>query len=114
MAMPPSPQQRLPQQNPAVYGGQAGVPYASGTTAYGAVLPRNVANVANMPQAEGGYTLGPGDKVKITLRFRGREMAHQDLGRGKLTSIANQLSEYGWVEAVPREPWHWEYQPAGQ
>ncbi len=29
-------------------------------------------------------------------------MAHQDLGRGKLTRIANQLSEYGWIEIEPR------------
>ena len=46
--------------------------------------------------------LEDGQRVKFTLRFRGREMAHQDLGRGKLTSIANQLSEYGWVEIEPR------------
>lgn len=46
--------------------------------------------------------LSDGQRVKFTLRFRGREMAHQDLGRGKLTSIAGQLSEYGWVEIEPR------------
>jgi len=46
--------------------------------------------------------LGDGQRVKFTLRFRGREMAHQDLGRAKLTGIANQLSEYGWVEIEPR------------
>ncbi len=46
--------------------------------------------------------LGDGQRVKFTLRFRGREMAHQDLGRAKLTSIANQLSEHGWVEIEPR------------
>ena len=46
--------------------------------------------------------LEDGQRVKFTLRFRGREMAHQDLARGKLTSIANQLSEYGWVEIEPR------------
>ena len=46
--------------------------------------------------------LEDGQRVKFTLRFRGREMAHQDLGRGKLTSIANQLHEYGWVEIEPR------------
>jgi translation initiation factor IF-3 len=46
--------------------------------------------------------LEDGQRVKFTLRFRGREMAHQDLGRGKLTGIANQLSEYGWVEIEPR------------
>jgi translation initiation factor IF-3 len=46
--------------------------------------------------------LGDGQRVKFTLRFRGREMAHQDLGRAKLTGIANQLSEHGWVEIEPR------------
>ncbi|MBM4242247.1 MAG: translation initiation factor IF-3 [Deltaproteobacteria bacterium] len=46
--------------------------------------------------------LTDGQRVKFTLRFRGREMAHQDLGRGKLTGIANQLGEFGWVEIEPR------------
>jgi polysaccharide export outer membrane protein len=70
-AMPRQPaQQAMPQQAQqpaAAYGTPATVPYASGTTAYGAVLPRNVANVAVAPMVEGGYTLGPGDKVKITV-----------------------------------------------
>jgi len=46
--------------------------------------------------------LGDGQRVKFTLRFRGREMAHQDLGRSKLTSIAAQLVDHGWVEIEPR------------
>lgn len=46
--------------------------------------------------------LSEGQRVKFTLRFRGREMAHQDLGRSKLTSIAAQLADYGWVEIEPR------------
>lgn len=46
--------------------------------------------------------LEDGQRVKFTLRFRGREMAHQDLGRKKLTSLAQQLEEYGWVEVAPR------------
>jgi polysaccharide export outer membrane protein len=58
-----APQQPAQRQMP----GNPNVPYASGTTAYGAVLPRNVSNMAGQPQIEGGYTLGPGDKVKITL-----------------------------------------------
>jgi polysaccharide export outer membrane protein len=61
------PQQPAPRQMPANYGAPSSMPYASGTTAYGAVLPRNVANVAGQPMAEAGYTLGPGDKVKITV-----------------------------------------------
>lgn len=46
--------------------------------------------------------LEDGQRVKFTLRFRGREMAHQDIGRKKLTSLAEQLEEYGWVEVSPR------------
>nr|WP_290735053.1 translation initiation factor IF-3 [Amaricoccus sp.] len=43
-----------------------------------------------------------GDKVKITLRFRGREMAHADLGRKLLERVAGDVSELGKVEAIPR------------
>ena len=46
--------------------------------------------------------LEDGQRVKFTLRFRGREMAHQDLGRQKLTQVAEELSEVGWVEVTPR------------
>jgi translation initiation factor IF-3 len=43
-----------------------------------------------------------GDKVKITLRFRGREMAHQDLGRDLLNRVADDVSEVGKVENMPK------------
>lgn len=43
-----------------------------------------------------------GDKAKVTLRFRGREMAHQDLGRKLLERVANDLSELGSVEQFPK------------
>ena len=43
-----------------------------------------------------------GDKVKVTLRFRGREMAHQDLGRELLKKVEGDLDELGKVEAMPR------------
>ena len=46
--------------------------------------------------------LSDGDKVKVTLRFRGREMAHQELGRDLLTRVENDLSEYGGVEQYPK------------
>jgi translation initiation factor IF-3 len=46
--------------------------------------------------------LEDGQRVKFTLRFRGREMAHQDLGRAKLEGIAEQLADIGWVEISPR------------
>lgn len=43
-----------------------------------------------------------GDKVKITLRFRGREMAHQDLGRQLLERVAADTTEHGKVENFPK------------
>ncbi|HFD92324.1 MAG TPA: translation initiation factor IF-3 [Gammaproteobacteria bacterium] len=43
-----------------------------------------------------------GDKAKITLRFRGREMAHQQLGRNLLQRIEKDLAEYGSVEQYPK------------
>ena len=43
-----------------------------------------------------------GDKVKVTLRFRGREMAHQDLGGKMLKRIEADLSELGGVEQFPK------------
>jgi len=43
-----------------------------------------------------------GDKVKITLRFRGREMAHQELGRKLLLRVAEDIKETGKVENMPK------------
>ncbi|MBY6090084.1 translation initiation factor IF-3 [Maritimibacter alkaliphilus] len=43
-----------------------------------------------------------GDKVKITLRFRGREMAHQNLGRELLERVAEDVKELGKVENMPK------------
>jgi translation initiation factor IF-3 len=43
-----------------------------------------------------------GDKAKITLRFRGREMAHQELGLQLLKRVEADLVEYGTVEQHPR------------
>ena len=43
-----------------------------------------------------------GDKVKVTLRFRGREMAHQDLGRQLLERVADDVEEIGKVENMPK------------
>ena len=43
-----------------------------------------------------------GDKVKITLRFRGREMAHMDLGRKLLERVADDVVETGKVETMPK------------
>ena len=46
--------------------------------------------------------LGEGDKVKVTLRFRGREMAHQELGLKVLMRVKDELEEIGKVEQFPR------------
>ncbi|MGR3571254.1 translation initiation factor IF-3 [Brevirhabdus sp.] len=43
-----------------------------------------------------------GDKVKVTLRFRGREMAHQNLGRELLERVADDTKEVGKVENMPK------------
>ncbi len=43
-----------------------------------------------------------GDKVKITLRFRGREMAHQQLGAELLNRVADDVAEVGKIESMPR------------
>ena len=46
--------------------------------------------------------LSEGDKVKVTLRYRGREMAHQELGRDLLKRVEADLEEYGSVEQFPK------------
>jgi len=46
--------------------------------------------------------LAKGDKVKVTLRFRGREMAHQNLGRELLERVAEDTKEMGKVESMPK------------
>ena len=43
-----------------------------------------------------------GDKAKVTLRFRGREMAHQDLGAKLLERVRNDLDDLIVVESMPR------------
>ena len=43
-----------------------------------------------------------GDKVKVTLRFRGREMAHQDIGVRVLERIRNEMDPLSKVEQMPR------------
>ena len=43
-----------------------------------------------------------GDKTKITLRFRGREMAHRELGAQLLKRVEQDLIEYGVVEQFPK------------
>jgi translation initiation factor IF-3 len=46
--------------------------------------------------------LNEGDKAKVTLRFRGREMAHQDIGMRQLERIRADIDEIGVVEQMPK------------
>lgn len=46
--------------------------------------------------------LEDGDKAKVSLRFRGREMVHPEIGMQLMTRIEDDLSEYGTVEAEPK------------
>ncbi|MFN3986938.1 MAG: translation initiation factor IF-3 [Rhodocyclaceae bacterium] len=46
--------------------------------------------------------LGEGDKAKVTLRFRGREMAHQEIGMRQLERIRADLEEIAVVEQMPK------------
>ncbi len=46
--------------------------------------------------------LSGGDKVKVTLRFRGREMAHQELGANVLTRVREETEEIAKIEAMPK------------
>ena len=46
--------------------------------------------------------LEEGDKAKVTMRFRGREMAHQELGLRLLEKVRGELQEVSQVESMPR------------
>nr|WP_291227849.1 translation initiation factor IF-3 [Dokdonella sp.] len=46
--------------------------------------------------------LEEGDKVKITIRFRGREMSHQELGRAMVDKISAEIAEEAVIEQFPR------------
>ncbi|WP_326525828.1 translation initiation factor IF-3 [Sphingomonas sp.] len=46
--------------------------------------------------------IGEGDKVKVTMRFRGRELSHGQLGMNVLQRVAEQVAEVAKVEAYPR------------
>ena len=54
--------------------------------------------------------LTEGDKTKVTLRFRGREMAHQNLGAKLLQRVRDDLADHGQVEQFPKwkaGKWSW-------
>ncbi len=46
--------------------------------------------------------LEEGDKVKVTVRFRGREMAHVNIGRERMDRIVKEIAELGEVEQFPK------------
>ena len=46
--------------------------------------------------------LEDGDRVKVTMRFRGREMAHQDIGMGLLVKVQQEMEPKAKVESSPR------------
>src|SRR5580704_1893104 len=46
--------------------------------------------------------LGEGHKVKAMIFHRGREMAHQEVGRAKMTRLLGEIAEYGQIETMPR------------
>lgn len=46
--------------------------------------------------------LDEGDKVKVTMRFRGREMVHQNIGMGVLARVRDDLGELAKVEQMPK------------
>ena len=45
--------------------------------------------------------LDHGDKAKVTLRYRGREMVHQELGEKLMSRVRDDLDEYGTIEQLP-------------
>jgi translation initiation factor IF-3 len=47
--------------------------------------------------------LGEGNKVKLTIMFRGREVAHPELGLKILNRIADQVADFAIVESAPRQ-----------
>ena len=46
--------------------------------------------------------IGHGNKVKVSIRFRGREMEHQNIGIDLLTKLTEQVSEYAKVEVATK------------
>ncbi len=46
--------------------------------------------------------IGDGDKVKVTIRFRGRELAHPEIGRNLLERIRDEAEERAKIEMMPR------------
>jgi translation initiation factor IF-3 len=55
----------------------------------------------NIKMKAGVSFLKDGDKVKVTMRFRGREMSHQDIAQQVFTRVKAELEPYGKIDAEP-------------
>ena len=64
--------------------------------------PRIEENDYNVKMRNAKRFLENGDKVKVSMRFRGREMAHQDIGRDIFTRIREELEELSTIELEPK------------
>ncbi len=64
--------------------------------------PNTDDNDYNIKLRKARHFLEEGDKLKVTLRFRGREMLHQDLGRNLLERVEKDLEELAQVEQRPK------------
>ena len=59
-------------------------------------------NDFNVKLKNGQKFLKEGDRLKVTIRFRGREMAHTDIGENLLKKFAAECAEYGTVDKNPK------------
>jgi translation initiation factor IF-3 len=59
-------------------------------------------NDFNVKLKNGQKFLKDGDRVKVTVRFRGREMAHTEIGEELLNSFAEQCTEFATVDKKPK------------
>ena len=59
-------------------------------------------NDFNVKLRNGLKFLKEGDRLKVTVRFRGREMAHTDIGEKLLTKFADECAEFGNVDKNPK------------
>ena len=66
------------------------------------MLPNIDDNDYNIKMRKIHQFLEEGDKVKVTLRFRGRELAHQDLAMSLLERLRDEVGELAKVEQFPR------------
>ena len=65
-------------------------------------MPTTPAQVFHMLRRQAVRPLRKPDKVKVTLRFRGREMAHIELGAKLLERVRGDVDEFAKVEAMPK------------